>query len=112
MPGMNPRQMQAMMRKMGVKQQEIDAKRLIIQCEDKNIIIENPSIQKINMMGQETLQVSGQMVEEAISLDIDITEEDIQTVVEQTECSSEEAEEAIKNANGDLAEAILTFAQK
>ena len=42
MPGMNPRKMQAMMRKMGIAQQEIDATEVIIKCPDKEIVITEP----------------------------------------------------------------------
>ena len=50
-PGMNPRQMQQAMKKMGIKQEEIDALAVIIRTRDKDIILRNPSVQKINMMG-------------------------------------------------------------
>jgi NACalpha-BTF3-like transcription factor len=57
-PGLDPKKMQAVMKQMGIKQQEIDANRVIIECEDKNIIINNPSVIKINMQGQENLSLS------------------------------------------------------
>ena len=58
---MNPRKMQQMMKKMGVAQQDIEATRVIIETPEKNLIIDEPQVAKVNMMGQETLQVSGQI---------------------------------------------------
>lgn len=108
-PGMNPRQMEQAMKKLGIKQLKIEAEEVIIKCSDKNIIIRNPEIVKMNMMGQESLQITGDMHEETISK---ITEEDISTVVEQTGASKETAEEAIEKNNGDLAAAILELQDK
>ena len=105
--GVNPRQMQQMMRKMGIQQQEIDATEVIIKTPDKEIVITEPSVSKVNMMGQETFQISGNISERDISSEIEITEEDIETVAEQTGCTREEAEEALKDSKGNLAEAIL-----
>ncbi len=48
---MNPRQMQQMMRKMGIQQQEIDATEVIIKTADKEIVITEPNVSKVNMMG-------------------------------------------------------------
>ena len=65
MPNMNSRQMQHMMKKMGMKQEEIDAKKVIITTESSNIIISNPQVSKVNMMGQTTWQIVGEASEEA-----------------------------------------------
>ena len=57
-PGMNSRQAAQMMKKMGIAQQEINAVEVIIRCEDKNIVIANPQVSKVNMMGQDMLFVT------------------------------------------------------
>jgi len=121
---MNPKKMQAMMSKMGIAQEEIDANRVIIECDNKNIIIDNPSVIKINMQGQENFQISGDISEQASSredtsektakvldeeAEQDNTEEDIQTIIEKTNCSEEEAKKALEDSKGDLAEAILSL---
>ena len=103
--GIDPKKIQAMMKQMGIKQQEIDASRVVIECEDKNIIIENPSVLKVNMQGQEQFQISGDISEQEKG----ISEEDIKQIMEKTGKSKKEAEEALKNSNGDLAEAILSL---
>ncbi len=103
--GVNPRQMQGMMKKMGISQDEISTERVIIEKTDGNkIIIENPSVTKIKMQGQISFQISGEVHEE--SIEPEISEEDINTIIEKTNCSKEEAKEALEKTN-DLAEAIL-----
>lgn len=104
---MNPRKMQQMMRKMGIAQQDIPATEVIIKTEDKEIIITEPSVAKVNMMGQETFQISGQVHEREINSVPEISEDDVKTVIEQAECSEEKAKEALKETSGDIAEAIL-----
>jgi nascent polypeptide-associated complex subunit alpha len=106
-PGMNPRQMRQAMKRLGIQQEEIDAKEVIIRLQDKEIIISNPSVSKVNMMGQETYQIVGEEHERSLSTRPEISDEDIDTVAEQTGASKEEAKEAIEEANGDLAEAIM-----
>jgi nascent polypeptide-associated complex subunit alpha len=106
-PGIDPKKMQAMMKQMGMSQEEIPAKRVIIECEDKNIIIEDPSVMKVKMQGQTNFQISGDFHEEEISENT--SEEDIKTIVEKTSCSEDQAKQALENSNGDLAEAILSL---
>ena len=114
-PGINPKKMQAVMKQMGIQQQEIDANRVIIECDDKNIIIDNPSVTKINMQGQETFQIAGDVSEQEPTLEQesepaeDNAEEDIKTIIEKTSCTEEQAKHALEKANGDLAEAILSL---
>ncbi len=108
-PGMNPRKMQQMMRQLGIQQVEIPATEVIIKTKDKNIIITNPSVAKVNMMGQENFQISGDVHEEAASSEPDITEDDLQTVMAQTGASKLAAKKALEDAEGDLAEAILNL---
>jgi len=106
-PGMNPRKMQQAMKRMGIQQVEIPAKEVIIKCEDKNIIISEPSVSKVNMMGQETFQIVGAPHEESVSTKPEINEDDIKTVMEQTGADEATAKAAIEKSNGDLAAAIM-----
>ena len=69
MPGINPQLMKQAMKKMGVKQEEIEATQVIIKTPSKNLIINNPTVQKISMMGEESLQITGDIEEESISED-------------------------------------------
>ena len=104
-PGMDPRQLDQAMKKMGVKQEKIPASEVIIKSEGKDIVIVNPEVVKVNMMGNESFQITGTVEER--SAEIEISEEDVKTVVEQTSVSEDKARDAIKAANGDLAEAIM-----
>jgi len=104
LPGMNPKQMNKMMQRMGIRQEEIDATEVIIKTPGKNIIIKNPSVSKVDMMGQKTFQIMGDITEES-----PISEEDINTVSQQANVSKEEAKKALEKHNGDLAEAIISL---
>ncbi|MBI4143494.1 nascent polypeptide-associated complex protein [Candidatus Woesearchaeota archaeon] len=106
-PGMNPREMQKAMKKLGIRQEEIDAELVIIRTAAKDLIIKNPQVSRINMMGQETIQVIGDISEADKNEKIGPSEDDISTVMGQTNCTKEEAIEALGESNGNLAEAIL-----
>jgi len=93
------------MKQMGIKQENIPADRVIIEQEDKNIVIENPSVLKVIMQGTEQFQISGDISEQEKG----INEEDIKQIMEKTSSSREKAEKALKDANNDLAEAILSL---
>ncbi|MFH1682188.1 MAG: nascent polypeptide-associated complex protein [Candidatus Woesearchaeota archaeon] len=106
-PGVNPRQMQQMMKKMGIQQVEIPAVEVIIRTADKELVIKNPTVSKVNMMGQETFQISGEVEEREQITTPQISAEDIKMVMEQTEVNKETAEQTLKKHKGDLAETIL-----
>ena len=109
-PGLNPKKMQAMMKQMGIAQQQIDANRVVIESDDGNIIIDNPSVVKINMQGQENFQISGDISEgDAEAIEEDNSASDIQTIMEKVGCIEDEARMALEKANGDLTEALLTL---
>ena len=106
---MNPRKMQKMMKQLGIQQQDIDATEVIIKTKDKEIRIMDPSVAKVNMMGQETFQISGQIEERKLNSTPEISEEDLKTVMEQAEVDYETAKNAVEKAYGDLAEAIINL---
>ncbi len=110
-PGLDPKKMQAVMKQMGIAQEEIDASRVIIETSEKNIIINQPSVIKIKMQGQTNFQISGEVSEEAPNSreETDTTEEDIQTIMDKTGCDKEKAKNALESAKGDLTEAILSL---
>ena len=102
---MNPKKMQAVMKQMGISQEQIDAERVIIEKTDNSkIVIENPSVTKIKMQGQENFQITGEISEQ--NAEVGISESDIKTIVEKTGCTKQQAQEALEKT-GDLAEAIL-----
>jgi nascent polypeptide-associated complex subunit alpha len=107
-PGLDPKKMQAVMKQMGMAQEEISANRVIIETDEKNIIINNPSIIKIKMQGDTNFQISGEITEEEIKEE-NSTEEDLEMIMEKTGCSKEKAKEALEKTGGDLTEAILSL---
>lgn len=107
-PGMDPRAMKQAMKKLGMKQEDLDASAVIIVLEGKRIVFENPSVQKIEMQGQESFQITGSYEEvEGSSEETDIDEDSITTVSEQAGVSKEEAKSALQESNGDIAAAIM-----
>lgn len=114
-PGMNPKQMKQMqrqMKKMGMDMKELkNVKEVIIRLEDKELIIPNAEVSLMNVMGQETYQVTGKAQEVEIEEELIIPDEDIEMVANQAGVSKDEAEQALMDTNGDLAEAILKLNQ-
>ena len=111
-PGMNPRAMKQAMKRMGIQQQDIEATEVIIRTPDKEIVISNPQVAKVNMMGQETYQVVGEAQERSIETEPEINEEDIKTVMDQTGTTEEKAKETIEKHRGDLAAAIMELKEQ
>ncbi len=110
----DPKKMKALMSQMGIKQEEIEASRVIIDKEDGRIIIENPSIQKVTMQGQESFQISGEIREETAEeeQEDDKLEADIQAIVDQTGVDKELAAIELEKNNGDIAETIIALSAK
>ena len=102
--GMNPAKMQGMMKKMGISQTELPVKKVIFEMDDGNLVIDEPSVVKIVMQGQESYQVSGEAVEESSE---SFGDEDVAMVVEKTGKSEEEVRAALEESDGDIAEAII-----
>jgi nascent polypeptide-associated complex subunit alpha len=114
--GMSPKQMQQVMKRMGIKVEEIEALRVVIEGVDKNIVVENPQVMLTKMPNQEMFQISGDIKEEdkseeSGSVDIQITDDDIAMVADQANVSKEQAEEALEETRGDIAEAIMKLKQ-
>jgi nascent polypeptide-associated complex subunit alpha len=101
--GLDPKKMKAMMKQMGINREEVAAKRVIIEKEDSKIVIDNPSVQKIIMQGQESWQIAGEAREEALG----VSEEDIKMVMEKTGATREKVKKALEEVSGEIAEAIV-----
>ncbi|WP_217221081.1 nascent polypeptide-associated complex protein [Ignicoccus islandicus] len=106
--------MEKMLKKAGIKMYEIaDAKRVIIETEEERIVIEQPKVIEIEVPGSaKAYQVIAQDVRvekierEGASV-IEISDEDVKIVAEETGCSEEVARKALEETKGDIAEAIL-----
>jgi len=100
----NPKQIQGVMKRMGISQTPVDAKRVTIELEDSNIVIDEPSVMKVMMQGQETFQISGESREESKQ---SFNDEDVKMVIEKTGKSEEEVRKVLDSNKGDIAGAIL-----
>lgn len=94
----HPKQLEQMAKKMGMKTEEIEAEEVIIKG-PTTYVIRNPHVAKVHIMGQESIQITGELEEQ-------VAEEDVQTVMDQTGVTKAEAAQALEET-GDLAEAIL-----
>ncbi len=99
----NPKAIEKMARKMGMQMTEIPAEEVVIKTHEKEIVIKDPHISKVNMMGQETFQITGEVTEREKEK---FSEKDIRMIMDQTGADEEEAEEVLTET-GDIAEAIL-----
>ncbi len=75
-PGMNKKQMKQMerqMKKMGMKMEDLNGvTEVIIRFEDKELIIDEPSVSRMDVMGQETYQIEGQSREVELEYELKI----------------------------------------
>jgi len=102
MPNLNPKQLEQAMKKLGVKQEKIDAYEVVIKTREKNLVVKDPEVLRVNMMGQESFQITGSIEEE-----MNITEDDVNTVASQAGVSKDKARESLEKNKGDLASAIM-----
>jgi len=105
-----------MMQRMGMNMDNVsDVEQVIIRTADKDIVIDEPEVAILQVQGQKMYQVIGGQVSEqapsargtTVPAKPTFSEEDVQLVADQTGKSLDKAREALKEAEGDLAKAIL-----
>ncbi|HLD42161.1 MAG TPA: nascent polypeptide-associated complex protein [archaeon] len=99
----NPKMLEQAMKKMGIKSEEIPAEEVIIKTAEKELVVLNPQVTRVNMGGQESFQITGEITERSASR---FSEEDLKIIIEQTGVTKEEASKALEET-GDIADAIL-----
>lgn len=105
---MDMKNMGKMMKQMGIQSEELDATKVTIELrEGGRLVVFEPSVVQIEMQGQKSFQVSGKVQEEH-----EAGEEDIKMVMEAAGCSREEAMNALRETNGDIAEAIIRLKEE
>jgi nascent polypeptide-associated complex subunit alpha len=110
MPNIDPRTMKSMMSKMGIKSEEIEASRVIIETPGKNIIIEDPQVTMIEMQGNTSFQIAGNVTEAEKIAEVKITDSDIDFVAERTGVTDRELiRGTLEKEGGDIAKAILSL---
>jgi len=105
------RQMERVMKQMGIKTQELEGvQEVVIKLTDKEIVIPNAQVTLTDMAGQRSYQVSGQELER--KPEFQPSEDDIKLIIEQAGVGREAAAQALKETGGDIAEAILRLKEK
>lgn len=99
------RKLRKLMKQAGVKMTEIEAEEVIIKTPDEEYVFKNPEVAMVSAAGQKTFQLSGHYTTRRRQKEI--PEEDIEMVMEQAGCTRDEAENALREADGDIAAAIL-----
>jgi len=100
------RQMERMMRQMGLKMTELpEVREVVIRLADREIVISNAHVSLMEMAGQRTYQITGEEIER--KPEPEVSEEDIKLVMEQAGVDRGTALQALRETEGDLAKAIL-----
>lgn len=99
-----------MMKQMGIDINEVEnVEEVIIRTSDKDIIFKDAEVTIMDAKGTKTYQVVGTPQE--VTRELEIPEDDVKLVVEQTSSSVEDARNALKESNGDIAAAILKLTE-
>lgn len=104
------KKIEKLMKQLGVRQEELEAEEVVIKQANKKLVIKNPTVVKVNFQGVETLQITGDIEEQALEKQReqpDFLEQDIKTVSEKANVDEKTAKKALEKTNGDLAEAIM-----
>lgn len=105
----SPREARRMMQRIGLSMDTLsDVEEVIVRTSTKEIVIENPEVAVLKLRGQQIFQITGEkIVEKQIKQKLEIPEEDVRLVADQTGKSMEKARKALEESGGDLAKAIL-----
>lgn len=115
--GGDMRQMEQMMKQLGMDMDEIDATQVTIESEDETIVFENVTVNKIDAQGQEMYQIIGSPSTRQSSggesetqsdthTGTDIPEEDIELVSNNAGVPEEQARKVLQENGGNLADAV------
>ena len=110
MMGMNPRKMKQMMKQMGIDVENIDnVEQVIIKTSEKNIVFNDATVSIMVVKGDKTYQITGTPQE--VPRETEISEDDTKLVAEQTGATKEDSYKALKQTDGDIAEAIIKLSE-
>jgi nascent polypeptide-associated complex subunit alpha len=108
--GGNPRQMAMMMKKLGIDVRDIhDVQEVVIRTPTKDYVFTDATVSVMKAQGVETWQISGSPEEREHELKLVVSEEDVQMVMDQAGVDEATARQALEDAGGDLAEAIVAL---
>ncbi|MFA5395101.1 MAG: nascent polypeptide-associated complex protein [Methanomicrobiales archaeon] len=106
-PGINPKKMKQMMKQLGMKMEEIEGvERVVVYTTEGEYVFEPAEVVVTIMQGQKTYQLQGS---EPVFFpkEVAIPNEDVMLVAEQAQVSPDKARAALKEANGEIADAII-----
>jgi nascent polypeptide-associated complex subunit alpha len=119
------RSMERQMRRMGVDFQQLeDVSEVIIRLPDKELVIPQAQVLVMQAQGDDVYQIMGQSEERSLTTSTELeegvsttpvqsfTDEDVQLVASQANVSEDEAREALRTAEGNLAKAIIVLTEK
>ena len=117
---LNDRNMRIMMKRMGMTTEEIsEVEEVIIRRKDDELVLESPEVTVITVQGVKTFQVAGEPKSRPRTTSAaagaasapppppPFTEEDVAMVMDHAHVERAEAENALREAGGEPAEAIL-----
>ena len=125
--GMDPRKMKALMKQMGIEQEELRGViEVIIRTRTKDLHFKEPSVTEVRAQGTRTYQIAGKPEErppgsapppsaargradEKPPEPSEFPEDDVRLVMEQAGCSRDRAVAALRSCDGSPAEAILSL---
>ncbi len=114
----NLRDLKRMLKRYGVEVEELQGvKEVTISAEDFDIVIRDPQVAILNLGQQKVVQVVCSSLEKVRrgpreAPKPSVVEEDVEFVIEQTGASREEAIQAIAEAGGDVARAIMILQER
>jgi nascent polypeptide-associated complex subunit alpha len=126
--GMDPKKMKALMKQMGIEQEELRGViEVIIRTRTKDLVFREPTVTEVRAQGTRTYQVVGKPEErppgaapspgsagksraaEPQPEPSEFPEDDLRLVMDQAGCSREKALSALRASDGSPAEAILSL---
>lgn len=107
------REMRRMLDRMGLEMKDVqNVQEVIIKTDTKEIIISKPSVTEMKAKDNSIFQVIAETYEER-ELEVPVfSQDDIMLVAQQANVSQEQATNALIEAKGDLARAILLLTTK
>lgn len=108
------------LKKMGIDADIIQANNVVIELKDKRIIIEGSTVMKATVSGNTFFSVYGGRIREESLTQTDkketqgslqVSQEDVKFVMEQTGKTEQQVRDALTKSNGDIAKAIETLLQ-
>ncbi len=115
--GLNPKILSQQMKQMGISIEEIsDVEEVVIKTADAELVFEDAVVTVMDAPGSKMYQITGTPVkrprtEFELEPEVSISQEDVEIVMEKAGCSGTEAEAALTETKGDLAEAIFRLSE-